>query len=243
MPEHHPVLYLLRPDEERYTKDIAVNNQSSILDDLKTLIANKDWRILFALNVVNLIAVLFKGGTTLYYVNNIMGRADLGSLLLTTTTASGVLGAMLSPFIFKNIDKVRGFKISMAIEAALLIGMYFVPAGNVAAIFALVIIINIIQLAATPLQWSMLSDIIDAEEKRSGKSSAGSFFNKPVCHQAGDRHRRRAGGLYAGMGRLRWRRSAANRLRAADDQAAVHRLPRRAGGAAGGHHEQVQHGR
>ncbi|STW71900.1 Xyloside transporter XynT [Klebsiella michiganensis] len=49
--------------KERYTTDIAVNNQSSILDDLKTLLANKDWRILFALNVVNLIAVLFKGGT------------------------------------------------------------------------------------------------------------------------------------------------------------------------------------
>ena len=163
--------------KERYTTDIAVNNQSSILDDLKTLLANKDWRILFALNVVNLIAVLFKGGTTLYYVNNIMGRADLGSLLLTTTLASGVLGAMLSPFIFKNIDKVKGFKISMAIEAALLIGMYFVPAGNVAAIFALVIIINIIQLAATPLQWSMLSDIIDAEEKRSGKKLSGIVFS------------------------------------------------------------------
>jgi Na+/melibiose symporter-like transporter len=84
---------------------------------------------------------------------------------------------MLSPFIFKNIDKVKGFKISMAIEAALLIGMYF-PAGNVAAIFALVIIINIIQLAATPLQWSMLSDIIDAEENAAVKSSAGSFFQQ-----------------------------------------------------------------
>lgn len=127
--------------------------------------------------MVNLIAVLFKGGTTLYYVNNIMGRADLGSLLLTTTLASGVVGAMLSPFIFKNIDKVKGFKLSMALEAVLLIAMYFVPAGNVAAIFTLVIIINIIQLAATPLQWSMLSDIIDAEEKRSGKKLSGIVFS------------------------------------------------------------------
>ncbi|ENK5078564.1 MFS transporter, partial [Klebsiella variicola] len=163
--------------KERYSTDITANNQSSILDDLKTLLANKDWRILFTLNVVNLIAVLFKGGTTLYYVNNIMGRADLGSLLLTTTLASGVVGAMLSPFIFKNIDKVKGFKLSMALEAVLLIAMYFVPAGNVAAIFTLVIIINIIQLAATPLQWSMLSDIIDAEEKRSGKKLSGIVFS------------------------------------------------------------------
>ena len=87
------------------------------------------------------------------------------------------MGAMLSPFIFKNIDKVKGFKLSMALEAVLLIAMYFVPAGNVAAIFTLVIIINIIQLAATPLQWSMLSDIIDAEEKRSGKKLSGIVFS------------------------------------------------------------------
>ena len=163
--------------KERYSTDITANNQSSILDDLKTLLANKDWRILFTLNVVNLIAVLFKGGTTLYYVNTIMGRAEHGSLLRTTTRASGVVGAMLSPFIFKNIDKVKGFKLSMALEAVLLIAMYFVPAGNVAAIFTLVIIINIIQLAATPLQWSMLSDIIDAEEKRSGKKLSGIVFS------------------------------------------------------------------
>ncbi len=65
----------------------------------------------------------------------------------------------------------------MALEAVLLIAMYFVPAGNVAAIFTLVIIINIIQLAATPLQWSMLSDIIDAEEKRSGKKLSGIVFS------------------------------------------------------------------
>jgi arginine/ornithine N-succinyltransferase beta subunit len=49
--------------------------------------------------------VLFKGGTTLYYVNNIMGRADLGSLLLTTTLASGVLGAMLSRLSLKILIK------------------------------------------------------------------------------------------------------------------------------------------
>lgn len=60
---------------------------------------------MFALNVVNLIAVLFKGGTTLYYVNNIMGRADLGSLLLTTTLASGVLGRCSHPLSLKILIK------------------------------------------------------------------------------------------------------------------------------------------
>ena len=127
--------------------------------------------------MVNLVAVLFKGGTTLYYVNHILQRPELGTLLLTATLASGIIGAIISPFIFKNTDKVKGFKMAMAMEALLLILMYFVPAGSVITIFTLVIVINIIQLAATPLQWSMLSDVTDAEEKRSGKRLSGIVFS------------------------------------------------------------------
>lgn len=163
--------------KERFTNDVELTKNNSILDDLKTLTSNKDWRILFTLNVVNLTAVLFKGGTTLYFVNSIMNRPDLGSLLLTATLASGVFGAMISSTVFKNIDKVKGFKASMLLEAALLLAMYFIPGSNVIAIFSMVIIINIIQLAATPLQWSMLSDIIDAEEQKSGKKLSGIVFS------------------------------------------------------------------
>lgn len=156
---------------------ITQATQSSILADLHVLTANRDWRILFTLNVVNLVAVLFKGGTTLYYVNHILQRPDLGTSLLTATLASGIIGAMISPVVFKNTDKVKGFKMAMALEALLLILMYFVPAGSVITIFTLVIVINIIQLAATPLQWSMLSDVTDAEEKRSGKRLSGIVFS------------------------------------------------------------------
>ena len=156
---------------------VTLATQSSILEDLRVLTANRDWRILFTLNVVNLVAVLFKGGTTLYYVNHILQHPELGTLLLTATLASGIIGAIISPFIFKNTDKVKGFKMAMAMEALLLILMYFVPAGSVITIFTLVIVINIIQLAATPLQWSMLSDVTDAEEKRSGKRLSGIVFS------------------------------------------------------------------
>ena len=165
--------------------------------------------------------MLFKGGTTSITSTTLWG-GRIWAVAADHHPGFRLLGDAL-PFIFKNIDKVKGFKISMAIEAGA-DRHVLRPGGNVAAIFALVIIINIIQLAATPLQWSMLSDIIDAE-KRSGKKLSGIVFQRTCLPSSWDRHRRRAGGLYAGMGRLRWRRSAANRLRAADDQAAVHRLP------------------
>lgn len=152
-------------------------HKNAVLSDLKILYRNKDWRIMFILNVVNLVAVLFKGGTTLYYVNYIIKRPELGSALLTTTLAAGVVGAMLSSNLFKNMDKIKGFKLAMAAEGLLLIMLYFIPSSQITAIFIMVVVINVIQLAATPLQWSMLSDVTDAEEQRSGRRLSGIVFS------------------------------------------------------------------
>lgn len=166
---------------EKYVAEKSgVNDNNTIRSDLKILFANKDWRVLFLLNVVNLIAVLFKNGTTLYYVNSVMRSPELGTFLLTATLASGVFGAMISSTMFKSIDKVKGFKYAMIVESALLFVLYFIPPDNIFTIFSIVILINIVQLAATPLQWGMLSDVVDSEESRSGRRLSGIVFSTNI---------------------------------------------------------------
>ncbi|NDL61606.1 hypothetical protein GRH90_02330 [Enterobacteriales bacterium SAP-6] len=65
----------------------------------------------------------------------------------------------------------------MGIEAVLLFLFYFVAPANVPLVCLLIVLINVIQLAATPLQWSMLSDVIDVEELRSGRRLSGIVFS------------------------------------------------------------------
>jgi len=172
------ILFLVcfKNTKERNIPELT-NKSNSIAGDLRCLISNKDWRIMFAINVVNLVACIFKGGTTLYYVNTVLGHAELGTLLLTTTSLAGIVGALISPKIFKNIDKVKGFKYSMALEAICLFLMYFVPPEQVYVIVGMIVLINVIQLASTPLQWSMVSDVTDLEEKRSGRRLSGMVFS------------------------------------------------------------------
>ncbi|MFM2481822.1 glycoside-pentoside-hexuronide (GPH):cation symporter [Celerinatantimonas sp. YJH-8] len=162
--------------KEKYSNKNQAKD-SSLATDLKILTASKEWRILFVLNIVNLIAVLLKNSTAIYYVNNVMGKPDLASTLLTTSLIAGIIGALLSARIFKNIDKVKGFKFSMFIEAILLGIFYFIPASNIYLVFAFIIAINFIQLAATPLQWSMLSDVVDDIEKKTGQYLSGIVFS------------------------------------------------------------------
>ncbi|PWC17649.1 glycoside-pentoside-hexuronide (GPH):cation symporter [Brenneria corticis] len=150
---------------------------AGIWKDLTCLYANKDWRIMFTLNVVNLIAVIFKGGVAMYYVNSVMKRPDLATPLLSLIFLSGILGALFSAAIFKNIDKVKGFNYSMGIEGVLLIILFFASPQSLFIIFGLVIVINFIQSAATPLQWSMVSDVVDLEESVSGRRLSGMVFS------------------------------------------------------------------
>lgn len=152
-------------------------NRGSLLQDLRILLKNRDWRILFTLNVVNLVAVIFKMGIIIYFCNYVLRRSDLSSMMITISIVSGLAGTILSVYIFRGMDKVRGFKLAMLLEAILLALLYFFSQSSLIIIFAFIIAINFIQLAATPLQWAMLSDVVDAIERDTGKKMSGIVFS------------------------------------------------------------------
>ncbi len=163
------------------TKETAIAeidvNRGSLLQDLRILLKNRDWRILFTLNVVNLVAVIFKMGSIIYFCNYVLHRSDMSSVMITISIISGLAGTILSVYIFRDMDKVRGVKLAMLLEAILLALLYFFARSSLVIILAFIIAINFIQLAATPLQWAMLSDVVDAIERATGKKMSGIVFS------------------------------------------------------------------
>ena len=150
---------------------------STLWQDLNTLIRFREWRIMFMLNVVNLIAVIFKMGVIIYFCKYVLHRSDLSTVMITVSLLSGLAGTLLSVRLFSKMDKVRGFKISMLAESLLLVLLWCFAQSSLVIIFTLLIIINFIQMAATPLQWAMLSDVADAIERDTGKKISGIVFS------------------------------------------------------------------
>lgn len=162
------------------TKELPVEKPaagSTIWQDLVTLVRFRDWRIMFMLNVVNLVAVIFKMGVIIYFCKYVLQRSDLSTVMITVSLLSGLAGTLLSVKLFSKTDKVTGFKISMVTEAFLLVLLWCFAQSSLVIIFTLLIVINFIQMAATPLQWAMLSDVADAIEKNTGKKMSGIVFS------------------------------------------------------------------
>ncbi|MCP2072716.1 UNVERIFIED_ORG: sugar (glycoside-pentoside-hexuronide) transporter [Pseudomonas lini] len=149
----------------------------TVFADLRVLMHHSDWLRLFTLNVVNLIAGILKTGMAIYFVTYYLGRPDLISLVLGTILVSKLVGSVISPLVFKHIDRVQGYKLAMCVQAVLMIVLFFIDAHHLWLICGMISLVHIINASATPLQWSLLSDVIDDIEKNTAKNLSGLVFS------------------------------------------------------------------
>ncbi|SJN56064.1 Inner membrane symporter YicJ [Vibrio ruber DSM 16370] len=160
--------------KERY---VPTEERQSALQDLKRLMKNSQWRILFIVNVVLLTGVVFKGASTMYYVKVVMGRADLATIFMVSGMLANIVGAMLSSPLFGKYNKPTMYRILTVLSGILAALLYLVDPANVPAVFTLVVLLGVVQMSTTPILWSMMSDVVDYEKTRSNRSLSGMVFS------------------------------------------------------------------
>ena len=166
---------------ERHIRPIDRTQKfSSVVGELRYLAADANWRKLFILNVVNLTAGILKTGGAMYFVTYYLQRPELVSVVLTLILAAKFFGSMLTPLVTGRLDRLLAYKLAMSLQALIMIGLFFVPAQHAIAICVTVGVIHLINSMATPLQWSLLSDIIDHVERQAAKSFSGLVFSTNI---------------------------------------------------------------
>lgn len=162
------------------TKERCVPEQEekqSVWKDLKLLLNNNQWRVLFVVNVVLLTGVVLKGATTMYYVNSVMERPDLATTFMVVGMLAAIVGAMGSAPLLGKYNKPTIYRILIAFSGILCAALYFVDPSNIVMVFALVITLGVVQMSTTPILWSMMSDVVDYEKTRSNRSLSGMVFS------------------------------------------------------------------
>ena len=78
--------------KERYAP--GNENTGSIISDLKLLMKNSQWRIVFLFNILLLTAVVTRGSATMYYIKYVLLRPDLIFTFIVTGMIAALSGAL-----------------------------------------------------------------------------------------------------------------------------------------------------
>jgi glycoside/pentoside/hexuronide:cation symporter, GPH family len=157
--------------------------RSDPLDDIRDLMRNGPWLILFALAIIIMMTITMRSGSAYYYFTYYLERPDLlPNYLLLQMIAYGT-GAVLAPVMTRYVDKARLLMILMSIVGLLSMVFWLVPKDMLWAIFTLNILISLALGPKSPLTWSMYADTADYNEWKTGRRATAMTFSAATFAQ------------------------------------------------------------
>ena len=153
------------------------------LDDIKDLMGNRPWVILFALAMIIMMTFTMRAGSSYYYFNYYVERPELLPNYLFWQMFAYAGGALLAPVMTKYIDKAKLLMILMCIVGVLSVLFYFVPKDMIWAMFTLNILISLALGPKSPLTWSMYADAADYNEWRNNRRATAMTFSAATFAQ------------------------------------------------------------
>ncbi|MFC1689995.1 MFS transporter [Pseudomonadota bacterium] len=167
--------------KERITPPAEQN--SNPWQDIRDLLNNRPWLILFALAMIIMMTFTMRAGSSYYYFYYYVERPELLPDYLLWQMIAYAAGAALAPVLTRFMDKARLLMLLMAIVGTLSIAFYFVPKDMIWAMFTLNILISLALGPKSPLTWSMYADTADYNEWKHGRRATAMTFSAATFAQ------------------------------------------------------------
>lgn len=159
--------------------------QSDLVKELKLLIANRPWVILFIAGIFTLTNVAVRGAVTLHFFKYYVGddgspwiwKFDLSTVFLTSGTISLMLGVAATGWFSRRWGKRQLMVGLSAINAVIMALFFVVPADALIPMFILNVAGAFIIGPTIPLVWSMFADVADYGQWKFGHRSTALVFS------------------------------------------------------------------
>ena len=153
------------------------------LEDIRDLLQNRPWLILFALAMIIMMTFTMRAGSAYYYFYYYVERPELLPDYLFWQMIAYAAGALLAPVMTRYLDKAKLLMLLMGIVGALSMLFYFVPKDMIWAMFTLNILISLALGPKSPLTWSMYADTADYNEWKHGRRATAMTFSAATFAQ------------------------------------------------------------
>lgn len=160
----------------------TVGQQSSVRQDLADLFRNGPWIALFILALLIYVQLSFRSGTMLYYFQYYQRAPQLFEWVTNFGLFNGVglavvmVGVFLSNPLSKRFGKRNTFQACLLTSAVLMAAFVSLPRDSTIGLFTLQILMQLAFGPTIPLLWSMMADVADYAEWKTGRRSTALAF-------------------------------------------------------------------
>ena len=161
----------------------SAGQRTSLKNDLKDLLQNKPWIVLFFLGIFTLSYVSIRNGSIMYYFKYYVGNEMLASGFMVAGTVATIAGILLTGWISRLFGKKKAYIGCMALASVFTIAFYFVGKDDIVLMYVLQIIINFIIGPTAPLVFAMYTDAADYSEWKTGRRATGLVMSASTMAQ------------------------------------------------------------
>ncbi|WJV66227.1 MFS transporter [Pectobacteriaceae bacterium CE70] len=156
----------------------AVPGNDDIKADLKGAWKNDQWVRILLLTFCNVCPGFIRMAATMYYVIWVMQQStSFATLFISLGVVGMMIGSTLAKTLTDHWCKLKVFFWTNIVLAAFSTGFYFLDPHATILIMVMYFLLNIFHQIPSPLHWSLMADIDDYGEWKTGKRITGISFS------------------------------------------------------------------
>ncbi|MBU0473304.1 MAG: MFS transporter [Bacteroidetes bacterium] len=152
-------------------------------EDLKDLMHNRPWVILFVMGLVTFIFLSLRIAVGLYYFQYYVGDEGLFSMFAVLGTIGLIIGIPLSKPLTKKFGKRNTYIASNVLSGLAVLALFFPGPDQYYIAYGLSALVGFLNGPGVPILWAMYADTADYAEWKFGRRATGIVFSAATFGQ------------------------------------------------------------
>ena len=145
--------------------------------DLKDLLKNKPWMILFCVGLSFVTLTTLKQGITMYYFSYYIGNVSMAAVFMVVSTFAALIGAVLAGPLSVRLGKKRLMRYAFILAGVTSAALYVARPTDITLIFALSMLTELATGPIVVLFFAMLADAADYSEWKTHRRATGLVYS------------------------------------------------------------------
>ncbi len=146
------------------------------MDALKQTLSNHPFRMVMGLYLLSWTTASIQAAVLIYFANYHMRVPDQANYFVLAAEGSAILFIPLIVKISQRFDKRRAFMVGSISWVVVLLGISALPSDQLVLAYVLAALAGLGIATAYVVPWSMVPDVVEYDEVRSGQRREGSYY-------------------------------------------------------------------